>query len=396
MFLSVVSEIQKTFLKMRAVLFGISMPDKKEETVKAKPEKKEEKMKVGVNIGFNLDVSEQLKTKAPLLIILLLVFFFASIMFSKMELSFSELFDFQRIAVSMQELVSISAILFYLLMSIAFAISAYFGIGLNKTQALLAGVPILIAVVIASIAFPKYALAFVAYGIAVSLAALFTAGEDKAAFSRIWTGLGHAFLILLILVFVFTYIKVQGERDRYFDDMLTGVASYAPQLQGSVKGALADTIENMNVSGYEIPRETAEAFAKQQYDAQRDSLLAGLGAAEKTIIEKALPAYDSLDQKTKDTMTDAGSEYLKSNSDLLKKTLSDQIRKANVKEEKVTPEKIKDLKKQILGIGLLKTIPFYEQFGIVIAFLVLPLVSMLNFFMKIIASMVCFLLVKMS
>ena len=281
-------------------------------------------------------------------------------------------------------------------MGIAFAISAYFGIGQKKMHALFTAAPVLIAVLVATLMFPKYMMAFVAYGIAVTLAAIFAAGEDKATFSKIWSGLGHAFLILLILVFVFTYIKVQGEKERYFDEMLMGAASYAPQLQGSVKGALADTIENMNVSGYEIPRETAQAFAQQQYETQRESLLTGLGVAEKAIIEKALPTYDSLDQKTKDGMTDSVAEQLKNNSDLMKKTLADQIRKAETKSEKVTPETIKGMKEQILAIPMFKTVPFYEQFGLIIAFLIIPLVSLLNFFMKIIASAVCFLLVRMS
>ena len=69
-------------------------------------------------LTFSLSIDNKLKSKLPLAAVILVLFTFSMVLFARANLSFSDMFEFSRLAVNFEKLYSISLMLFIVLFSV--------------------------------------------------------------------------------------------------------------------------------------------------------------------------------------------------------------------------------------------------------------------------------------
>ena len=215
-----------------------------ESKAKAESPKDAKENKSGISITIpHLVFDNQFKLKAPLLVLMLVLFAFAGYLFQTANLHVTDLVDIQRMQFSAAKLYSLSFILFIVLYSLVLALSMHFGHGQNWLMGLLTLAPTLLAAIVLGVMFPSYLGAFVAFALAAGAAALFATRVEKINLAGAWKVAGRALLVLAVLAFVLTFMKVNANPQYYSDRFLNGAVALAPDLGGQV----ADAVKGVEV-----------------------------------------------------------------------------------------------------------------------------------------------------
>ncbi len=375
-----------------------------------------------VKVSFKID--RALKLKLPFLAISLVLFLFACIMLAKANFSFGDIFDFNRIANNLEKLYSLSFILFVVLLSFAIAMAALFGFKLNTKTVLMYLAAFLVPFAIAYVISPKYTLAYLALVFPVGLTAFFISMQEKLNLSSIYSAVSKALLLFMVLAVAFTFLKVQSDKDVYFDAFMFNVAKLSPQLQGQLQSSVADAIETIEINGTQlsaalagagsssgssnepialISKDTAAAIVAQNYDAFRRIMVNSFtDAAERDYADTKMPKYSALTAAQREAVVN--DVYAQLNSATapaptgsssgsgdafsgvwpkLRSALAEQVRSAPAKQ--VSQGEIPALKAQLMKLPLFQT--FYNNFEFFMALIVLSLLSLLVWVIKALATL---------
>lgn len=368
-----------------------------------------------MKVTFSLQIDKAVQSKLPFLLLCLVLFFFACVMLAKANFSFGDVFDFQRIEHNVEKLYSLSFLLFIVLYSMTLALSAMYGFNLRTQTVLLSMLFVVFPFAIASYMFPRYVLAFLALAFPVVMTAFFISMQEKLNLSSLYNSMSKALLLFMVLAVAFTFVKVQGDKDLYFDSFLFNVAKLAPSLQGQLQGSVASAIENIEINGTALAeslqskgggngplallsREKAAEVVETNYNKMREIVLARFTEkAERDYAASKIPLYSGLTQSDKDSFinqlmaqftVDAAASgdntaLVESLWPKIREALAEQVRTAELKEVKA--EEIPKLKGQLLKIPMFES--FYSNFEVFISLIVLSLVSILVWVLKLVGSL---------
>ncbi|MBU1197335.1 hypothetical protein KJ765_02365 [Candidatus Micrarchaeota archaeon] len=379
----------------------------------------------GTKLTLSINIDRTFKYKVPFLFFVLVLFIFATIMFAKANFSFADVFDFNRIENNVSKLYSISFILFVFLFSLCLALAAIYGFRLNSDTVLLSMVLLIIPLGIGWYMYPRYGLAFLSLSVPVWLTGFFISLQEKLNLSTLYASISKALLLFLILTVAFTFLKVQGDKDIYFDSFMLNVARLAPSLQGQLQTSVADAIENIEIdssaisSGIAAPsgesgpvslisRDTTAQIVAANYDDIRDLMLDGFeDSGERAYAQTKMPIYSDLPVSERNRLTDSVYNQLSVNPSgtdgdssggiveaiwpQIRAAMAEQVR--NKPAEDVDPESIPALKQRLFKIPIFQT--FYNNFEVFMSLIVLSMISIFVWIVKILGSFLALGLTKL-
>ncbi|MFH1107278.1 MAG: hypothetical protein V1787_05265 [Candidatus Micrarchaeota archaeon] len=386
-----------------------------------------------VKITLSLNIDKAIKQKLPFLIAIAVLFLFACFMLARANFSIGDLFNFQRISDNLEKLYSLSFILFIIIFSLALSLSVLYGFKLDSQTALVSMLVLIVPLLIAFMAYPRYSFAFVAIAFPVGLTAFFASMRDKLNIAAIYSSISKALFIFVLLSTAFTLVKVQGEKDIYFDNFLNNTVRLAPAVQSQLQGTVADAIEGIEINASRVAlligtqasaggsdvaavplvtREQAGAAVAQAYEAYRTEMLAGfIKAEDKAYADGKMTKYSALPQAKKDEFIDAFYSKFSvgapatgggSNSDAIaagvaalwpqiKKALADEVR--NAPSQDASNVDVTSLKQRLASIPLFRT--FYDNFEYFVALIIMSLLSVVSYIFKLFGTLMGFGLVKL-
>ncbi len=366
--------------------------EKSDEPVSEKTRTESAKDAKGGKSAFSISIpslsfDNQFKLKAPLLVLILVLFAFAGYLFQSANLHVTDLVDVQRMQFSAAKLYSWSFLLFIVLYSLVLALSMHFGHGQNWLISLLTLAPTLLAAVILGSLFPSYLGAFVAFALAAGAAAFFATRVEKINLSGAWKVAGRALLLLAVLAFILTFMKVNTNPQFYSDRFLNSAVALAPDLGGQV----ADAVKGIEVDeAFLRGAISKETFASSiSTDTVRNGIetIPGLSSFNVSVRQKWAETV-----KASLTSDAAYAQFIALGTQAIQKAqsgLADQL-KDSTTSEAVTQGALAQVKK----------LPAFKQatdnFALILAFLVLSLVSAVNFGIKLVATVLAWGLGKLA
>lgn len=379
-----------------------------------------------VKITFSLDIDKGVKQKAPFLVAILVLFLFACLMFSRANFSIGDLFNFQRVQDNFEKLYSVSFLLFVVLLSLDMALAAVYGAKLDSQTALASMFLLAIPLLVAYLVSPRYVLAYLAMAFPVALTAFFSSLQDKLNLSTAYSSMSKAMLVFIILAAAFTFVKVQADKDYYFDSFLSNIVKLAPSVQGQLQGSVADAIEDIEINASTvasvigpqadgaaaaiITREQVAASVAESYDAFRQEMVNSFpDADERNYAASKMPLFSALPQAKKDAMVNAIYDKLtasmagssEENPELaatiaamwpkIRKALADEVRNAPTKS--ASSIDLAALKSRLAGVSVFRA--FYDNFEAFIALVIFSVLSVVAFIFKILGTLFAFALAKL-
>ncbi|MBI5036422.1 hypothetical protein HZC09_03690 [Candidatus Micrarchaeota archaeon] len=367
-------------------------PSKEDEE---KEEKKEEPVKKTKTVTFELPSfsgmmkDENFKMKIPLLFLILLFFSFAAFLFEKANFHTIDLVDLARMQYNVQKLWSLGFMLFMVLFALYLALCVHFGYKLGKIMSLLVLPVTLIGAVILGIMFPSLSLVFIAFALTGAFASLFSSMKQELTLSTAWATIGKALLIFVILAFAVTYLKVSANPDMYTEKLFDSAVGLMPELGAS----LSSVIQSVEVDETMIKSVvTRDAFGKAITPKQvQDAIeqIPGITSFNASLREK-------WSQQVQQQLTsEAGYNAFIKSAAVAMKEIKNQLAE-QIANQTATPDKglATMAKAQAEKIPQLKAL--FQNIGVLLAFSVLSLVSVLNFFIKLIATLMVWALKKIA
>ncbi|MBI5176594.1 hypothetical protein HY995_00740 [Candidatus Micrarchaeota archaeon] len=329
--------------------------------------------------------------KLGVLAILLIVFAASLFIFTRANFATSDVFDIQRLQYNIDKVWGINFILFGVLFSLCLALAAYFGFEIPKAQSALPLIALFVVAVIFSFVFPPYAYAFIGFAVSLGSCSIFASLSKELGLAGSWRIIGHALTVLLVIAFIFAFMKVNAQKAYYTDFFLSSVAAYVPDVSASVAPAAASSALNFCASAIESSKINEDnvkgAINKDEFSAQ--------------ITASAGSSFDSVPPSQKqaiiDSFYDASVSRATTIANLLKNDLAKELRKVNTAQyvasanltSVITPLM---LKTQFNSIPALKAA--LDYIPALVALTVLSIVSIFNFFVRIFASVLSWLLAK--
>ncbi len=368
--------------------------DEKEKTdapaaVESVKETKSEKPdKAAKSVGFalpSIQLDEQFKFKAPLLVLTLVLFAFAGYLFQSASLHFTDLVDIQRLQFSAAKLYSFAFILFIVLYALVLALSMHFGHGQNWLMSLFTLAPTLLAAIILGVMFPPYFGAFVAFALTAAAASFFASRAPHMNLSGAWNVAGRALLVLALLAFVLSFMKVSANPQYYSDRFFDSSLALVPDIGGQVADAVGNAQLDESFLRGAISKETfASSISTETVQSAIDTI-PGLTSFNASIRAKWAETVKA--SLTSDTAY---------NQFITLGTASLQKAQANIAAQ------LKDTANtQAAGaIASLKKMPAIKQvtdnFAIILAFMVLSVVGVMNFAIKFLTAILAWGLGKLA
>ncbi|MFH1751125.1 MAG: hypothetical protein ABH863_05590 [Candidatus Micrarchaeota archaeon] len=374
--------------------------------------------KISFNFTFELDRSA--KMKLPFLLAALLFLTFSFIMLEKVGLSFSDIFDFQRISHNFEKLFSISFILFMLLYTLSLGIGAFFGFNLRSSNAFVFSMLVILPLIIAFLLDPthRYILAYIWLAFGFVLSVLFATLLEDLNFGSIYRTMGHALFIVLIVAVLFTAVKVGSNKEEYFDSFVGSIAYLTPQLQGQVQGSLGDMIERIEISDSELDNlvgddptsymtdASIKSLVSLQYPSFRDVAIKSFKTdQDKEYAQKTIPAtYSLIDAQSQtklqtDTRTALKDPSARQVSGTAVKRLWPKIRSAMAESVRTAEPKAKleggdlsAIKSNLDEVSFVKQ--FKDYFEFFVALLVFSILSIAITVIRFLSSVFCFGITK--
>src|SRR3989344_5105497 len=228
-----------------------------------------------ISFNFTFELDKSAKLKLPFLAASLLFLLLSFVMLEKVGFSFSDIFDFERISNNFEKLFSISFVLFILLYSLALGLATFFGFNMRSSNAFVFSMSVILPLVISFFLDPthRYFLANIWLAFGVVLGVLFATLLDNLSFGSIYRTLGHALFVMLIVAVLFTAVKVNSQKEEYFNLFVQNIAELTPQLQGQVSGPLGDVIESIELSEAELTELVGESDTSYMSDSSIRALV---------------------------------------------------------------------------------------------------------------------------
>ena len=341
--------------------------------------------------------TEELNKKLPVLLVSLVFFLLTCYTFISTGTTFSSLFNFGNLVSNPAQLASFQMIIFAVVFAIALSLSAFFGFGLEIKQA---AVPIALFTLVSLVSFvilPAYAPLFLAFGLAFGSAAIFASKKEKLDFEAISTATRRALTVFIVLAIVFSIVKIELNKDVYFDQFLTGAASLSPQLAKQVLPLCAQPFSKVNAEEV-VPRSASDIQAQSSYDQYRAAIISGAGSQPSCNLEAAIPVFSGLSSEDQlKLQEDSRTLTLQSVRQLLQ-GLTRQLQSAEVEAEltnfKPTRKDLDELRAQLSTISYFQLVETY--FSLFIAFILFSLLSAFTFVAKILTYPTNFIIIKAS
>ena len=367
--------------------------EKPEKEMPIPEETKSEKAKESkLHSGFSFSIpplvfDNAFKLKAPLLVLMLVLFAFAAYLFQSANLHVTDLVDVQRMQFSAAKIYSLSFILFVVLYSLVLALSMHFGHGQNWLMSLLTLVPTLLGAIILGVLFPPYFGAFVAFALAAGAAAAFATGVEKINLAGAWKVAGRALLVLAILAFVLTFMKVNANPQYYSDRFLNSAVALAPDLGGQVADAVANVEVDEAFLRGAISKETFASSISTESVQSAIETIPGLSSFNASVRARWAETV-----KTSLTSDAAYNQFITLGTASIKKA---QTNLAQQFKETATSQAVTQG-----ALAQVKNLPAFKQatdnFALILAFLVLSIVSLVNFGIKLFATALAWGLGKLA
>ncbi|MCX6767754.1 MAG: hypothetical protein NTY90_03445 [Candidatus Micrarchaeota archaeon] len=344
--------------------------------------------KATLTIDFSFIADPGFKSKLPILLILVVLFAFAGVMFARTGLGLGDLFDVPRYELNAAKLCSLSFIMFVILFAITISLSVIYGHGLTSGGALVE-LPLLAIVSLALyIVSPSLLGPFLIMAAAAATAAFAGSRKEKITFSSAWSASSKAMAVMLLLLFAYVAFSLNASKDQYFDTVLAGAVELSPQLKQGVGSVCSSAIfgaleQNLN----------EQTLADQlRSSISRDTLRSDLLSAA--------PLLAVLNSTQQDALVDAAYNVTARVAigalPALKQSLETALAPNETAEEPAqgaTPEQIASLKEQVLGFPAAKTL--YDYFPLLAALLVVSVAYVGKYVIQAISSIVCALVVRL-
>ncbi|MDP3742250.1 MAG: hypothetical protein Q8R15_02975 [Candidatus Micrarchaeota archaeon] len=359
------------------------------------PEKQKqiEKPVVKNDAGF---FTEELNKKLPILFVSLVFFLLACYTFISTGITFSYIFDFSSALTNPTQLISLQSIIFAVVFSIALSLSAFFGFGLKMPQA---AIPIVLFGLIGLVSFvvlPGYAPLFLVFGLAFGASAIFASKKEKFDFDSFSTSTRRALTVFVILAVLFSIVKIELNKDAYFDQFLTGAASLSPQLAKQVLPLCVQPFSKVNAEDV-VPRSASDLQAQASYDQCRTVMIASAGSSAGNL-EQTIPSFSQLSAADQTQLQDqTRAATLQSVRQLINGLVS-QLESTAVQDElanfKPSKRDLDELRTQLSAVSYFQLVENY--FSIFIGFIIFSLLSVFTSVAKFISYPINYIILKAS
>lgn len=295
--------------------------------------------------------------------ILSFLFAFSAFLLTRANLHFLEFFDISRADIVAGKFVSVYSILFLLMFSATIAVQAILSYRIGKYALISFPITFIISLVFFALTSIYLAQVFVAFSIFLLGLGYFAAGvkkEDQKSFWKFWDVFGKSLMILVFAGFILTAMRVSEQKSLIFSEIIS--SSY--DSMGGVRQEAVNTCANL-VANASIPNSVVESYLNSSV------------------------MYSLLNQTEKDAMLLQTSQMLKSGL----KSISDAMKSQNVADIKLNQTEIAMVTEVAKGLPMVDV--FYNYMEFAIALIVATMVSSLNFVIKLIASILAYLLTKL-
>jgi hypothetical protein len=294
--------------------------------------------------------------------------------YSKLGLDSPALFKLTAFSQTMAKFASPTMVLFFLSYSLALALAAVAARGVGRLEAVIASTAAsLFPAVAASFLAPAYSLPSVAFCVGIIFAAFFASpvGDEERTLSKSYAVVNRALLVLTVAAFFLAFFAVNGERDRYFGDMFTGLAGLAPAIITQGAGVLADVAQ-----GYAVDRRMVEEVFP------RDNVAAQL--------ESSIPGFSSLNQSIKDAMIESTYDaVLVPQIENMKGSLADSMREYSRKPPRqLSASVMAKLREQVSQSEAYRQL--YTLFPLGMAFIVVAVLSLFKIPVLLLATLLAY------
>ena len=340
--------------------------------------------------------TEELNKKLPILAVSLVFFLLTCYTFISTGITFSSLFDFSTLVSNPTQVFSLQTIIFAVVFSIALSLTAFFGFGLKATQAALPLALFALIGVVSFVVLPSYALLFLAFGLAFGSSAFFASKKDKLDFDSLSTATRRALTVFVVLVIVFSIVKIELNKEAYFNQFLTGAASLSPQLAKQVLPLCVQPFSKVKAEDI-VPRSASDVQAQSTYDQFRASIISNAGSNSGNL-ETVIPTFSQLSadqqqqlQEQAHTSTVQGVKQLLTG---LINQLQSQETQAQLANFKPTKKDLDELRTQLSSISYFQLVETY--FSIFIAFIIFSLISAFTSIAKLLTYPINYAIIKTS
>jgi hypothetical protein len=360
------------------------LPDKRAE-VQAKPVKKTapgkreggEAKQITIQLpSISIAVTEEFRKKLPMLILLFLIFSFSMILFAQTDFHLSNLFDISRLEIHLSKLYSIKFILFIALYSFSLAIALFFGNKISSFLALLVLPLTLLSTLVIGLNYSMYVPAFVAFALAATATSFLGSLKKEINFSTAWGVVSKALFVLLLVSFIIVFMKVNANKDGYFELFVSGSMSMMPQAQSQAMPALAASIRAIPVDENLV----SATITKQRV---RDVLAND-------------PLFQNMSDSLKTATVDRFYSLMVGGSvqtfTAVKQSLADQIASSQVNVS-LSQTQTKAVVQMLKQISYTKTA--YDNLGLAVALGAVSVVAIMDLFIQLLASLFAHLLFKL-
>lgn len=329
--------------------------------------------------SINIRIDEHFKAKLPFLLLMLLLFAFSLALLEKSNFHTVDIVDVGRLQYNISKLWSVSFLLFLLLYSFALALAMFYGFGQNWSSSLLVAVPALAIAVVASVFYSGgYLLAFLAFALTLCAASLLASLRTQVKFSSVYSTAGSALLVLVVLSFFAAFNQISPNKDAYIDVFISsGITTSVAQMQGA---PLASVV-------------TPELIRSSVNRQQMESMVTEQRVAKWT---EGVPAFAALNGSTRNATVTAirakvvNDLYASVHEDL--PVLLSNIRLGG--SGSASSSAVSGGVKQALG-QTPAFVAFYNNFALLTSIFIASVVSVFAFVIKLVATLLCWLLARL-
>lgn len=317
-------------------------------------------------------IDDHFKAKLPFLLLMFLLFAFSLVLLEKANFHAIDLVDIERLQYNASKLWSISFLLFTLLYSFAVALAMFYGFGQNWGSTIFVALGALVIAGAASFLYPtgSYPFAFVSLALTLCAASFVSNFRTRVKFSSIYSTAGTALLVLIVLSFFVAFTQIAANKDVFIDTFIaSGVTASLTQTQSPSVGSLLSP---------QMRNDITQQFTNSITEQRVRSWFEGI------------PDFNKLSDKIQtSTITGVRKNLTKD----LRNELPDLL--SNIQISSGTPsDGGTDAVKQALG-QTPAFVAFYNNFALLMAVSVASIVAVFAFVIKLVATLLCWLLAKL-
>lgn len=316
-------------------------------------------------------ISDELKSKTPLLLLAVILLSTSFYFYVQLNLSLQNLANISHAITLLDTIYSTNFVLFILVLAGAISTTIFSSLEIEKKQTVIHAILFLIAVGVFSALYSSHFFAFILIALAMCAAAFF-ASENETNYENASKATSKVFTVITILAFIGTLVAVQTNYSAYQDTFVTGVTQVAPKLAGSVIPICAQAIGNIRAD-QTISKDQIAQITAQSYDAYRAPIVTSAPQ-----LANQIPTFNSLPEETKTSLVDANYNNALQQSQNALNSIKSQLLAQN---QNAKLPSLTETKKQLANVKEYQTIMQYLP--IVIGLIILFLLSIAMFFVRV-------------